>query len=153
MPTAYAPPSMWETNFHAHKQQQAKIMWDFRLPLRSTAVFWFITNTCCVITQMSAVPNRQNYSSVYFNVYIFGQQIGRRNILDWLVAGFPWVVCSEFLLVCDFNFLWFPHFLTLPHLRGIHFLCVYFDVGLHSVYETWKYALFSQHILLDQSPY
>ena len=31
--------------------------------------------------------NRQNYSTVYFNLYIFGQKTGRHNILDGKVAG------------------------------------------------------------------
>ena len=32
---------------------------------------------------------RQNYSTVYCSLYIFGQQIGRQKILDWMVTGTP----------------------------------------------------------------
>jgi hypothetical protein len=33
--------------------------------------------------------NRQYHSSVYLNLYIFGEQTGRQKILHWLIASFP----------------------------------------------------------------
>ena len=34
---------------------------------------------------------RQSYSSVYFSLCVFGQQMELQNMLNWMVAGIPWV--------------------------------------------------------------
>jgi len=34
---------------------------------------------------------RTNYSSVYFNLHIFGTQVGKWWTLDWMVDGIPGV--------------------------------------------------------------
>ena len=60
--------------------------------------------------------NKQNYSSVYLNLYIFGLQNGRQNILHRMAASIAWLqsALSLFLnriLVC---YRLFPNIWTLP---------------------------------------
>ena len=43
--------------------------------------------------------NMQNCSSVYLNLYIFGQQTGREKILHWMIASILW-------LQSGLNFFW-----------------------------------------------
>ena len=49
--------------------------------------------------------NRQNYSSVYLNLYIFGQQTGRQKILHRMIASIPRLQSSltfflKIILIC-----------------------------------------------------
>jgi hypothetical protein len=33
--------------------------------------------------------NRQNYSSLYFNLWVFWYETGRQKILDWIISSIP----------------------------------------------------------------
>ena len=35
--------------------------------------------------------NRQGYSSVYLDIYTFGYQTGRQEILHWMITSTPWI--------------------------------------------------------------
>ena len=43
------------------------------------------------VTDQDSQNNRQNYSSVYFNIYIFGQRDGKQNILQQMTPIIPWL--------------------------------------------------------------
>jgi len=45
-----------------------------------------------------SIHNRQNYSSLYFNVYVFSYETGEHKIQEWMVAGIPRIYCCMQLL-------------------------------------------------------
>jgi len=46
--------------------------------------------TSLIVSDQVLHPYRQNYSSVYLNLYIFGQQTGRQNVLRQMITSIPW---------------------------------------------------------------
>ena len=88
--------------------------------------------------------NRQNYSSVYFNLDI----LDRTGIkfLDWITGGPPWV---EYALNFFTNAIFICLGCQVWHLsKGFIMYLRCCDYVLHYVHET-----FSQHLLLYQSSY
>ena len=62
-----------------------------------SALFLNILSLCSSLSvRPSFTPiqnNIQNYRSVYFNLYIFGEQTGRQMIPHWMIASVPWGHC------------------------------------------------------------
>ena len=63
---------------------------------------------------------RQNYSSIYLDLYIFGQQGGKQKILYWIIARIPWLQCApNFLHEKNFESLsMFPNIEVFHRFKG-----------------------------------
>ena len=66
--------------------------------------------------------NRQIYSSVYLNLYIFGQQTGKQKIPHRMIAKIPWLQCApNFFLNRSLLVRGFPNNLNVPPFQRIYY--------------------------------
>ena len=89
-------------------------------------------------------PNRWNYISVYFNLYIFGWQTGRQKILFQMIISIFWLekLFSLFLYRWKFGLLrLFPKVWTLPHFEKC-LLPTFFICYFACIIFTRYYSLF-----------
>ena len=78
--------------------------------------------------------NRQNYNSVYFNLYIIGKQTGRQTILDRIMEDVQFTL--KFSMNAIFVLKLFLTMWTLPQFQTfVTSLCCAF--ALHAAFEIW----------------
>lgn len=99
---------------------QAKI--SFSAPWYRTLWAYFLTSIC--ETKSHTRTKQQSFTSVYFNLYIFGKQIGRNNIMAGMVAGILWLQSVlTFFVICCYSLL--PTIWNLPHImEQLHSLLI-----------------------------
>ena len=90
----------------------------------------------CEQPSFTSIQNkRQNYSSVYLNLYIFGQLTGRQTIVHQMIASIPWLQSA---LNFFFDMLrLFPNIWTLPPFQRNYYQSLYCYFVPHSYLETW----------------
>jgi hypothetical protein len=82
---------------------------------------------------------RQNYNSVYLNLYIFGQQTGRQKILHQIIASFTWLPSA-----CNFSWIQFWFKVVLKYLN-----CLTLSKELLPVFILWFHpAFWSRHMIM-----
>ena len=85
--------------------------------------------------------NRPNYSSLYFNLYVFRQWMGRQRTLDRMVTGISWIWADlNFYIYIILNCYCCSKYLNSALLSMIYYLFVFSNFVLHSFYIIVKWG-------------
>ena len=78
-----------------------------------------------------------------------------QSILNPMVASISWIMSNVNLYMKEIlnHYCCSKNIWTSSHFQRSDALFSHRDISLQSIHKTWKHAWFSQHILLEQSPY